>query len=62
MGYLQIAGRSGSGLAPWVAKGLIVVDVVLPFVVMGSSAVIGSLLLCWLPETAHMETIETLHD
>jgi len=62
MGYLQIATRCGSGLAPWVAKGLIVVDVVLPFAVMGSSAVIGALLLCWLPETAHMETSETLHD
>ena len=62
MGFLQIACRSGSGLAPWATKWLSVVDVVLPFSVMGSSAVIGSLLLYWLPETAHMETNEMLHD
>ena len=62
MGYLQIAARTGSALAPWVAKGLIVVHVVLPFSIMGGSAVVAAILLYWLPETAHMKTLETLHD
>ena len=29
---------------------------------MGGSAVICAILLYWLPETANMETMETLHD
>ena len=62
MGYLQIASRIGSALAPWVAKWLIVVHVVLPFSLMGGSAVICAIFLYWLPETANMETMETLHD
>ena len=62
MGYLQIAARIGSALAPWVAKWLIVVHVVLPFSIMGGSAVVAAILMYWLPETAHMKTLETLHD
>ena len=62
MGYLQIASRLGSALAPWVAKWLIGVHVVLPFSLMGGSAVVCAVLLYWLPETAHMETMETLQD
>jgi len=62
MGYLQIAARIGSALAPWVAKWLIGVHVMLPFSLMGGSAVICAILLYWIPETAHMKTLETLHD
>ena len=62
MGYLQISARIGSALAPWVAKWLITVHVVLPFSLMGGSAVLCAFLLYWLPETAHMETMETLKD
>ena len=62
MGYLQIASRIGSALAPWVAKSLIVVHIVLPFSLMGGSAVICAILLYSLPETATIETMETLHD
>ena len=62
MGYLQITSRIGSALAPWVAKWLIVVHAVLPFSLMGGFAVICAILLYWLPETAHMKTLETLHD
>lgn len=62
MGYLQIAARIGSALAPWVAKWLIDVHVVLPFSIMGGSAVVCAGLLYWLPETAHMKTMETIHD
>ena len=62
MGYLQIAGRIGSALAPWVVKWLIGVHIMLPFSLMGGSAVICAILLCWLPETAHRKTMETLDD
>ena len=62
MGYLQIASRFGSALAPWVAKWLIGVHVMLPFSLMGGSAVICAILMYWLPETAHMKTMETLQD
>lgn len=62
MGYLQIAARIGSALAPWVAKWLQVFHQVLPFAVMGGSAFLCSFLLLWLPETANKETLETLDD
>ena len=62
MGYLQIAARIGSALAPWVAKGLIVVHVVLPFSILGGSALVCAALLYFLPETLHMKTMETLQD
>ena len=62
MGYLQIAARLGSAMAPWVAKWLIVFHVVLPFTLMGGSAVVGAILLLWLPETANKKTLESLGD
>ncbi|XP_065064675.1 solute carrier family 22 member 15-like [Rhopilema esculentum] len=62
MGYLQIAGRLGSAMAPWVAKSLAVFHVVLPFSIMGGSAVICAILLLWLPETADKKTLESLGD
>jgi len=34
----------------------------LPFSLMGGSAVICAILMYWLPETAHMKTMETLQD
>ena len=62
MGYLQIAARIGSALAPWVARGLKSVSLILPFALMGSSAVVCSGLLLMVPETANKPTVETRKD
>ena len=62
MGYLQIAARIGSALAPWVAKWLKVVHIILPYSLMGGSAFLCGVLLLWLPETADKSTAETLDD
>eukprot|EP00794_Sanderia_malayensis_P018706 gene18706-20594_t len=62
MGYLQIAARIGSALAPWVAKWLIGIHVVLPFSLMGGCAIICALLLLKLPEAAFKPTAETFKD
>ena len=62
MGCLQIFAQIGSSLAPWVAKWLIAFHVVLPFSIMGGSAVISTILMLKLPETANKETLETLAD
>jgi len=62
MGYLQIAARVGSALAPWVAKGLKTVNEILPFALMGSSAVLCAGVLLLVPETANKPTVETRRD
>ncbi len=62
MGYLQIAARIGSALAPWVAKWLIGVNAILPFSLMGGVAIVCSLTLVKLPETAFKPTAETFDD
>ena len=62
MGYLQIAARIGSALAPWVAKWLLVFSEILPFALMGASSFICGVLLYFLPETAHRGTAETIED
>ena len=62
MGYLQIAARLGSALAPWVAKWLLGFSAILPFALMGASAFVCSVLLYFLPETANMKTAETIED
>ena len=62
MGYLQIAARIGAALAPWVAKWLKVVHIILPYALMGGSAFLCGVLMLWLPETADKSTIETLDD
>ena len=62
MGYLQIAARLGSAMAPWVAKWLKVFHPVLPFALMGCSAIVSAILMIWLPETANKKTAETLED
>eukprot|EP00794_Sanderia_malayensis_P018705 gene18705-20593_t len=62
VGYLQIANRLGSALAPWVATWLIGIHVVLPFSLMGGCAIICALLLLKLPETASKPTAETFKD
>eukprot|EP00794_Sanderia_malayensis_P010687 gene10687-11823_t len=62
VGYLQIANRLGSALAPWVATWLIGIHVVLPFSLMGGCAIICALLLLKLPETASKPTAETFND
>ena len=58
MGYLQIAGRLGSTMAPWVAKWLQVFHVMLTFSIMGGSAAICAIFLLWPPETADKKTLE----
>eukprot|EP00112_Aurelia_sp_Birch-Aquarium-sp1_P026069 Seg900.11 transcript_id=Seg900.11/GoldUCD/mRNA.D3Y31 product="Solute carrier family 22 member 13" protein_id=Seg900.11/GoldUCD/D3Y31 len=62
MGYLQIAARIGSALAPWVAKSLQGVHIVLPFSLMGGSSFICAILLLYLPETNNQKTAETIED
>ena len=62
MGYLQIAARIGSALAPWVARGLKRFSLILPFALMGSSAVLCAGLLLLVPETANKPTVETRKD
>ena len=62
MGYLQIAARIGSALAPWVANGLKAVNKILPFALMGSSAVLCAGVLLLVPETADKPTAETRKD
>ena len=62
MGYLQITSRIGSALAPWVVKWLKIVHIILPFSLMGGSAIVCAILLLWLPETANKKTAETLED
>ena len=62
MGYLQIAARIGSALAPWVAKWLLVFSPILPFALMGASSFVCGVLLYFLPETAHKSTAETIED
>lgn len=60
MGYVAVTSQVGSGLAPWIAKGLQKFDRKVPFLVMGTIAVIGSLLLSSLPETKGEKTCELL--
>ena len=60
MGYLQVMSRLGAALAPWVTKALISVKVWLPFLILGSSSFLASILLFWLPETRDQGTAETL--
>lgn len=62
MGYLQIAARIGSALAPWVVKGLKSFDPILPFALMGSSAVMCSGLLLMAPDTANKAMADTRKD
>ena len=62
MGYLQIAARIGSALAPWVAKSLQGVHIVLPFSLMGGSSFICAIMLLYLPETNNQKTAETIKD
>eukprot|EP00794_Sanderia_malayensis_P010689 gene10689-11825_t len=62
MGYLQIAARLGSALAPWVARWLIGIHAVLPFSLMGGLAIIVAVLQLKLPETAFKPTAETFDD
>ncbi|XP_065069179.1 solute carrier family 22 member 3-like isoform X2 [Rhopilema esculentum] len=62
MGYLQIAARIGSALAPWIAKQLKVVNESLPFALMGGMSFISALFLLVLPETVNEKTRETIED
>ena len=57
---MQIAGHIGSAMAPWVAQGLKNVHAYAPFLVMGISNLIASLLLTRLPETKGQKTAEVI--
>ena len=43
-------------------KMLKIVHIILPFSLMGGSAIVCAILLLWLPETANKKTAETLED
>lgn len=58
MGFLQITSRVGAASSPWVAKGLRTLHKTLPFVVMGSLALVAAGFLSFLPETKGRETDE----
>lgn len=60
MGFLQVMSRIGAALAPWVTKWLIVYYGFLPFLILGSSALLASITLYWLPETRDSSTAEVL--
>ena len=62
MGLLQISSRIGAALAPWVAKWLKVIHVILPFSLMGGVTLFSGLTLIWLPETKGQATAESLSD
>ena len=62
MGYVQSAVRIGSALAPWVVISLEAVNGILPFALMGSSAVLCSGILLMAPKTANRPTVETRKD
>ena len=60
MGFLQVMSRIGAALAPWVTKWLIAYYAFLPFLLLGSSALVASITLYWLPETRDCGTAEVL--
>ena len=60
--FVDVMGRSGGVFAPWIAKGLKSFNKTVPFIVMGSSAVVGASFLVYLPETKEKITCETTQD
>ena len=62
MGFLQVMSRIGAALAPWVTKWLIVYYNFLPFLLLGTSALLASVTLYWLPETRDSSTAEVLEN
>ena len=62
MGLLQITSRIGAALAPWVAKWLNVVHIILPFALMGGATLLSAFTLLYLPETKGKVTAETLEE
>ena len=62
LGFLQITSRMGAAAAPWVARGLQTVSMGSPYIVMGASSLIASILLAFIPETKGKPTLETKED
>jgi len=62
MGLLQISSRIGAASAPWVAKGLKPVHPYAPFLVMGVSSSIATILMLVLQETKGTKTAEVIED
>ena len=62
MGLLQISSRIGAASAPWVAKGLKPVHRYAPFLVMGISSFIATVLMLVLQETKGTKTAEVIED
>ena len=61
-GFLQVTSRIGAASAPWVAHGLQHVSRASPYIVMGASSLIATILLVFIPETKGLATLETNED
>ena len=59
MGFMQITSRLGAASAPWIAKGVKTTHESLPFIIMGSLGIAGSVACFFLPETKGQEIQET---
>ena len=60
MGFTQFTSRSGAVAAPFIAKGLKLLNLRAPFIFMGLIGSVTSLMLVGLPETKGKPTKETI--
>ena len=51
VGFLQVWAQIGGAASPWIVNSLVVFNPYVPFVVMGSGAIVASFLMMHLPET-----------
>ena len=59
-GSMVVMGQVGGAACPWVAKALLPISQPLPFVVMGTVALLAAILMFLLPETKGLATLETV--
>ncbi len=59
MSFVQITARVGSAMAPWLAKGLGVFHIAIPFSLMGALSLLAGFICMVLPETRGVHTLET---
>jgi len=62
LSFVYIMTNLGSSSSPWIAKALKVYSVYLPFVLMGSCAIIGGLIAILLPETKGQDAQDTIEE
>ena len=62
IGFLQITSRVGAASSPWIAKGLKALHGAAPFIVMGTLALIASIVCLILPETNGKPIKDTIED